>query len=33
MSLTTTSMKLSRLYERWIVFCNFVCLTSPWKIQ
>ena len=33
MSLTTTSMKLSRLYERWIVVCNSLCLFSPWKIQ
>jgi hypothetical protein len=33
MSLTTTSMKLCRLYERWIVVCNSVCLISPWKIQ
>ena len=33
MSLTTTSMKLRRLYERRIVVCNSVCLISPWKIQ
>ena len=33
MFLTTTSMKLRRMYERWIVVCNSVCLISPWKIQ